>query len=154
VWGDNLWLGGITALNELDAHNIDAVLTVIQRNDRNDPAWLTQRVGTKRAWVWLSHHDDPSEDMSMDFERATDFIELHLSKGHNVLVHCHAGMSRSATMVAAYLLRFHAAKFPTPQSAIEWLQQKRAIVDPNPGFRRQLEGWSRRRWTTSSGGVD
>src|SRR5208283_3116710 len=118
VWAPHVWLGNIMALNELDAHRIDAVLTVIQRNARNDPDWLAQRiVPGKRAWLWLSHHDDPHDDMSVDFAEATAFIHTHVGQGHNVLIHCHAGMSRSATMVAAYLLRYHGDQFPTVAAA-------------------------------------
>lgn len=143
--GGELWLGGISALNKLDAHQISAVLTVIQRDERNDADWLAQRLGPERTtserWLWLSHHDAPEEDMSGDFGKATDFISGHLRAGRNVLVHCHAGMSRSATMVSAYLLHYHPAKFPSVASAIEWLRERRSIVDPNPGFVKQLEGW-------------
>jgi protein-tyrosine phosphatase len=118
------------------------VLTVIQRNERNDP---TSRIGAKRntpdRWLWLSHHDSPEEDMSGDFLAATDFIHRHLKDGHSVLTHCHAGISRSATMVTAYLLRFHASQFPSVESALTWLRERRWIVDPNPGFVKQLEGW-------------
>ena len=32
------------------------------------------------------------------------YIDEYISKGMNVLVHCHAGMQRSATMVAVYLM--------------------------------------------------
>jgi protein-tyrosine phosphatase len=149
VWEPNLWLGGIAALNELDEHRIYAVLTVIQRNERNDPSWLAQKLGPKRntveRWLWLSHHDTPDEDMSVDFERAVNFIHGHLSKGRSILIHCHAGASRSATMICAYLLRFHGDQFPSVDSAIDWLQARRPIVDPNIGFRAQLEEW-RIRW--------
>lgn len=144
VWAPGLYLGGISALNHLDVNSIDAVLTVVQRNERNDPDWLASKVGTQRSWLWLSHADTPEENMSGDFIEATDFIDEHLRAGRRVLVHCHAGMSRSATMVAAYLLRFHPQRFPSADSAIAYLQGRRWIVDPNPGFRKQLEGWAQR----------
>lgn len=140
--GAELWVGGITALQHLDEHGgMDAVLTVIQRDARNDPTWIRAHVGTRRAWLWLPHADVPSDDMSMDFERAVRFIRNHLQKGHRVLLHCHAGRSRSVTMAAAYLLRWERARFPTVRSALEWIAARREGAWPNRGFVAQLEQW-------------
>ena len=38
------------------------------------------------------------------FESSFAFIDEHLESG-NVLIHCFAGVSRSATILAAYLMR-------------------------------------------------
>jgi atypical dual specificity phosphatase len=60
---------------------------------------------------------------------------------NRVLVHCLAGMSRSATIVIAYLLA------TTPMTAVEatgFVRSKREIVRPNYGFTKQLEQYERR----------
>ncbi|KAJ7061340.1 protein-tyrosine phosphatase-like protein [Mycena amicta] len=54
-----------------------------------------------------------------------------------VLVHCQMGVSRSATVVAAYLMSTN-PRTPTPSSALSFLESKRCIVRPNWGFREQL----------------
>jgi len=46
------------------------------------------------------------------------------------------GISRSATVVAAYLTFRHGL---TPDQAIAWLRIRRPIVNPNSGFREQLQ---------------
>ena len=48
------------------------------------------------------------------------------------------GISRSATVVAAYLTFRHGL---TPLQAISWLRFQRPIVWPNSGFQEQLEDY-------------
>jgi len=48
------------------------------------------------------------------------------------------GISRSATVIAAYLMFRHGF---TPEEAITWLRIRRSIVNPNYGFREQLEDY-------------
>jgi protein-tyrosine phosphatase len=59
----------------------------------------------------LQAEDIPSFDISKHFETGISFIERH-RKHTNILVHCHAGkansnagISRSSTMVIAYLMK-------------------------------------------------
>jgi atypical dual specificity phosphatase len=64
------------------------------------------------------------------------------SVGENrVLVHCFAGMSRSATIVIAYLL------VTTPMTvgeATEFVRSKRSVIRPNCGFIEQLKQYEKR----------
>jgi protein-tyrosine phosphatase len=48
-------------------------------------------------------------------------IRLYILYNKNVLVHCFAGKSRSATVIAAYLIKFH--KY-TPKTAIDFIISK------------------------------
>jgi hypothetical protein len=48
------------------------------------------------------------------------------------------GISRSATVVAAYLMFRHGL---TPDEAITWLRICRPIINPNSGFREQLQDY-------------
>lgn len=40
-------------------------------------------------------------------EETSDIIRRALKAGEGILVHCQAGVSRSTTLVAAYLMREH-----------------------------------------------
>lgn len=51
------------------------------------------------------------------------------------------GISRSATVVAAYLI---ATRKMTGADAIVYLQRKRTVVCPNLGFRQQLDEYARK----------
>jgi len=52
-----------------------------------------------------------------------------------VLIHCYAGVSRSATVVISYLMKYHGM---TCDVAKSYLKSKRRCICPNEGFMRQL----------------
>ncbi|KAJ6624917.1 protein-tyrosine phosphatase-like protein [Mycena sp. CBHHK59/15] len=77
-------------------------------------------------------------DILKHLDETTEFIRAALaeSEDNNVLVHCFQGISRSATVVCAYLV---ATTTMTASESIAYVQAKRSIVCPNLGFRKQLE---------------
>jgi rhodanese-related sulfurtransferase len=59
--------------------------------------------------------------------------------GRPILVHCAAGMQRSAACVAMFLI---VAKNMTPEQAIQYIQSKRPIAfRPNANFKQAIEGF-------------
>lgn len=75
--------------------------------------------------------DSPTEDIKKYFNSTYNFI----NRGSTV-VHCAAGISRSVTIVAAYLMR----KFKiSADKAILHISKCRNIINPNQGFRSQLK---------------
>lgn len=80
--------------------------------------------------------DSANEDVLVHFLPSISFIQNELDKGRGVLVHCGAGISRSATIIAAYLM--HSLKLD-PASAVDMIRTVRPIVEPNEGFMEQLK---------------
>ncbi|XP_045614782.1 dual specificity protein phosphatase 3 [Procambarus clarkii] len=78
--------------------------------------------------------DIASANISQFFDSGSQFIDDALSSGGKVLVHCFMGISRSATVAAAYLMM---VKNMTAIEAIQTLRKNRAIY-PNDGFLSQL----------------
>lgn len=76
--------------------------------------------------------DSPSEKITFDdFETVYNLIEDAQKTNIGVLVHCYAGISRSATIVIAYIMK----KMQIPRlDALEFVRSKRPCVDPNFGF--------------------
>jgi dual specificity phosphatase 12 len=64
------------------------------------------------------------------FPAAIAFIKEGIQKG-GILVHCYAGVSRSATCVIAYLMQEKQMSF---DNAFQFLSSKRPVVFPNMGF--------------------
>lgn len=94
----------------------------------------------------LSVLDSPFYNIAQHFDETFDFIESNLQRGNRVLVYCHAGISRSATIVAMYLQRAYGWN---TTKTLFYLRSVRPIVLPNEGFIRQLledcELYNRRR---------
>lgn len=63
-----------------------------------------------------------------------------IDSGGNVLVHCMRGRSRSATCVAAHLIRD--CGMNTSQS-VNLMKDKRPIAQPNTGFMGQLRSFEK-----------
>jgi hypothetical protein len=70
----------------------------------------------------------------------TTFLSLAegLTTGGGVLIHCAAGVSRSATVATAWLMR---AENIGVKEALEKVKAKRFMINPNSGFREQLVRW-------------
>jgi len=72
------------------------------------------------------------------FRLVHNIIQSAHKEGKQVLIHCAGGISRSPTLVIAYLMLEKAWSF---QEALTYVLMRREI-DPNDGFRQQLEDFS------------
>ena len=71
--------------------------------------------------------DAPAKQLDA-FMKAVQLLERLVAEASPVLVHCHAGRSRSVVLVAALLMR---AKGLTPEDAIAFVSKKReAAITP------------------------
>ncbi|CAD8061285.1 unnamed protein product [Paramecium primaurelia] len=125
-----LFLGNLDCLHNqqiLESNNVNCVLSICTEEKI--------MVGPKYKQIYLDIHDNMNSQISNVFERSFLFIEKALKSQQNVLVHCAAGISRSATLVLAYLMKSYQY---TVEQALRYLKQKRPYVRPNPGFLLQL----------------
>ncbi|GMR42086.1 hypothetical protein PMAYCL1PPCAC_12281 [Pristionchus mayeri] len=83
--------------------------------------------------------DCPSVDIAKHFAETNEFIHSSRLRDENVLVHCLAGVSRSAAVVTAYLLTVTDLSY---FSAISLVSARRPLINPNFGFRMQLAKYS------------
>lgn len=81
--------------------------------------------------------DLPESDLVTSvFDEAFDFIHSCQASQGRVLVHCNAGISRSASVVIAYLIK---TKGIGLDQALALVKAVRPSVKPNPGFMSQLK---------------
>lgn len=131
----NLWIG-----SQADSSNAAAAarngVTLVVNCTRNLPARL-RGVAHVRVPV-----DDTPEDADVMLARLWDVtrqIDMHLLRGGGVLVHCYAGISRSASVAAAYLMWREGL---TPAEAVARVKQCKPETFANGvNFARALNGF-------------
>ncbi|KAJ7031964.1 hypothetical protein C8F04DRAFT_1108759 [Mycena alexandri] len=125
-----LWVGDISSATDtktLKANKIFSILSAMRGRVTINETFI-------RHQILLD--DTEEEDVLVHFIPAITFIQAELDKGRGVLVHCQAGMSRSVTLVAAYLMY---TQNINPQAALDIIRTARPNVEPNSGFLLQLE---------------
>ncbi|XP_061842164.1 dual specificity protein phosphatase 26-like [Nerophis lumbriciformis] len=117
--------------NDLCKHGITHILNAAHSKRQSCPEIYQ---GMKIVYKGVEAQDSCGFDMSVNFQAAADFISMALSRGGKVLVHCQVGVSRSATLVLAYLMLKQRL---TLVEAICAVKENRGVI-PNRGFLRQL----------------
>eukprot|EP00915_Cephaloidophora_sp_WS-2016_P004134 GHVH01005554.1.p1 GENE.GHVH01005554.1~~GHVH01005554.1.p1 ORF type:complete len:599 (+),score=64.71 GHVH01005554.1:801-2597(+) len=86
--------------------------------------------------------DQPSEGASLRslLPYLVSYLVDEIARGHRVLVFCNEGVSRSATVISAYLIVKHVMSW---HDAIRRLSRIRSCISPNLGFMHELKRFSR-----------
>ncbi|EPB72592.1 dual specificity phosphatase, catalytic domain protein [Ancylostoma ceylanicum] len=87
----------------------------------------------QRTKLWLE--DTPQTYIYPHLELQSDQIQAIIADGGRVLVHCVAGVSRSASICLAFLTKYRCRSL---RDAYHLMKSKRPMVRPNLGFWRQL----------------
>ena len=83
----------------------------------------------------IAVEDSHDVNMLKYLPAAFQFIEDARLHNEKVLVHCHAGMSRSVTVILAYLMKYY---HHTLDSAYDFVKERKQNISPNFGFMGQL----------------
>lgn len=76
------------------------------------------------------------EFMEVILDEVLPIIDDALTEGENVYIHCKMGISRSSSVVIAYLMEYEEMSF---KGALEYVKKYRSIINPNKGFREILK---------------
>ncbi|KAF0976282.1 hypothetical protein FDP41_004957 [Naegleria fowleri] len=135
---DRLYLGSSSAatnLEELKRLGIDSVLCVNTITPFPDE---TERKKIFKNYFQISETDEEKTNIIQYFDTVIAWIDdcLDSDPKSNVLVHCSAGMSRSATLIIAYVMK----KFDkNAEEAYQYVRERRCCIAPNTGFLTQIQ---------------
>ncbi|GAN06020.1 dual specificity protein phosphatase 19 [Mucor ambiguus] len=127
----HVWLGGYKALETvefLEKNKITCILTLGHFKPYYSPGRFLHKI--------IPITDNPEANIIHYFPESTAFIDHAIKENHNILVHCLAGVSRSPTILTAYLMATQKLRW---KEALAIIKQTRPFVNPNPGFIEQLK---------------
>ncbi|EDV93202.1 dual specificity protein phosphatase 18 [Drosophila grimshawi] len=90
---------------------------------------------TNPLYLRINAQDRAGVNLAAHFEEVADLIEEVRLSGGCSLVHCVAGVSRSASLCLAYLIKYGGMSL---REAYTHVQSRRPQVRPNSGFFQQL----------------
>ncbi|ESN93831.1 hypothetical protein HELRODRAFT_88016, partial [Helobdella robusta] len=115
-------------LDELHANNVRYILNVTREIANFYPETF--------EYVNVRVFDDDHVDLLIHWESTYKFISKARDHNCRVLVHCKMGVSRSASTVIAYVMK---ERNMSAAEATKFVRSRRSCIQPNPGFKRQLE---------------
>lgn len=128
-----LYLGNLNAAKDKNTIAKLKIRHIITIDTCPLPRTVTEQLTINNKYIQLS--DQPKEDIISHLDETYDFISSAILAREAVLVHCYFGVSRSATVVIAYLMRRYNLSY---REAVEKARYSRSLVCPNPGFVTQL----------------
>jgi hypothetical protein len=135
---EELWIGGAPTYDRDYAFLLDAGIGAVMniRAERVDDTALYDAHGIAHIRYCVPDIEAPPGDVLSD---GVQWIHSQVRAGRPVLVHCAKGRGRSAAMLAAYLMRYHAMTF---DEAADLLRARRKLVKLEDRHRAVLEAWA------------
>ena len=132
-----IWMGGAPTYDRdydyLLETDIKAVVDI--REEREDDRQLYSQNDIDYLKLKVLDVMVPSAEQ---LDQGTTFIHQHVEAGDKVLIHCAKGRGRSATMMAAYLMRYEDMSF---DEARQMMVSKRSLVNIQGRHQRVLDEW-------------
>lgn len=136
-----LFLGNMQAAydeNFILSNNIKLVVNCTR--DIKIPDWY-ERNGVAVIRLPLNDSDTQADNqiLSDNIEKIVETVNNYRIDRKNVFIHCYAGMQRSATVIAVYLMKYYNYR---PEHAIFYIRHKRRVAfNPRPTFSRFINNY-------------
>ncbi|XP_073306556.1 LOW QUALITY PROTEIN: protein-tyrosine-phosphatase MKP1-like [Primulina huaijiensis] len=128
---DHVYLGSEAVAKDREILRQNGITHVLNCVGFVCPEYFRSELVYKTLWL----QDCPSEDITSILYDVFDYFEDVLEQGKHVLVHCCQGVSRSTSLVIAYLMWKEGRSF---DDAYQLVKAAREVTDPNVGFACQL----------------
>jgi len=140
----NLYLGGVDAVADsqrVSSQGIKAICCCLREME-----YPSNEFCKDVEYYRVDVEDMGREPIEMYFPEATDFIHSWISREQPVLVHCRAGVSRSASVIIAYLMTYQGYSL---HEAFFVVKSHRSVITPNVGFMEKLCNFEEERQSRS-----
>ncbi|XP_073038898.1 mRNA export factor GLE1-like isoform X2 [Primulina eburnea] len=128
---DHIYLGSDAVAKNREILRQNGITHVLNCVGFVCPEYFKNELVYKTLWL----HDCPSEDITSILYDVFGYFEDVREQGKRVLVHCCQGVSRSNSLVIAYLMWKVGMSF---DDAFQHVKAARGVTNPNVGFARQL----------------
>ena len=130
----NLWLCGVANIKEENLRDLDITHVLNTAEELRDFKYpVVDGVGLCIKHITMRDSED--EDLLHYLDTCVDHVHSVVESGGNILVHCVAGVSRSASVCIAYLVKYQNTSL---KKAYFHVLHRRSCIFPNFGFWRQL----------------
>jgi dual specificity MAP kinase phosphatase len=129
-----IWLGNKTSSQNRDFLTSNKIKLVVNcTTDINIPKWYEEDgINYIRLPIYDWNSESNNNILKNEIMNIISTMNLYREENRNILVHCFAGMQRSATVIACYLMYYYDYK---PEHAIFYIRSKRNIAfQPYPTF--------------------
>ncbi|XP_057476758.1 protein-tyrosine-phosphatase MKP1-like [Actinidia eriantha] len=128
---EHIYLGGDAVAKDRDILKQNGITHILNCVGFVCPEYFKADFVYRTLWL----QDSPSEDITSILYDVFDYFEDVREKSGRVFVHCCQGVSRSTSLVIAYLMWREGQSF---DDAFQYVKAARGIADPNMGFACQL----------------
>ncbi|OMJ89281.1 hypothetical protein SteCoe_8578 [Stentor coeruleus] len=126
-----IYIGNRRASEDIKTLTSERIVKILQLLDFYIPNEREYDIEIK----FIQIEDSETQTLEYILPEALRFIHNAVLNRQKILIHCNAGVSRSGSILVAYLMASNKIDY---KQALRMAKNSRPCIDPNPGFAKQL----------------